>query len=280
MQCLRVLRQLRIEARLLEHVLKLLLLLGELLHLFGQVGELFGELLLLLIGELAVLEFLHELRQGFLGRLEVAARQRVGKVLGRPVGRCLKLLQGGLDGLGSLALLTVDDVVEALVQVGELFDRVAADFLARLERVGIGGVRVEIAQQVGQLFAKLGAVENRLDDRLDSIVALTDRLGDLGFVRRIGGKQVLRLDEPDTQRNRDDQWTEPPAVRRFDGEPTPDLLAGPWITRGKNRVLDSRSRKRIVTIHDMQSGRELLTQLEPPVDVHGHLEFRTATGRP
>ena len=50
-----VLRQLRVEPRLLERVLELLLLLRELLELLGDVLELRRSLLFLLLGELAVL---------------------------------------------------------------------------------------------------------------------------------------------------------------------------------------------------------------------------------
>jgi len=55
---------------------------------------------------------------------------RLAEVLrGAALGR-LELVEGLLDRVGRLALVAVDDVVEALVQVGETLERVALHVLA------------------------------------------------------------------------------------------------------------------------------------------------------
>ena len=144
---------------LVDELVELLLLLGELLELLGEIGQLLGELLLLLGRQVALARFLLEPRQGLLRRLEVPLGQGLGKLLGWTVLRRAQALEGLVQRLGGLALGTAEDLVEPLVEVGQLLDRVPLHVLAGLEVLRVRPLLGQLSEQIRELVLEMHRVE-------------------------------------------------------------------------------------------------------------------------
>ncbi len=276
---LRISCQFRIETCILQGLLHGSLLLGEPVQLIGDVLQLVLDRRRLLRIEFSRLQTIGKTFEGLVGRLEVALRQALGQgfsVFVSLIGD-LQVRQRIPQCRVHLRLVTIEDLVQPILQTGDLANR----FATNLFRGFLGFLVVRdllildhLIDRAFHFRRKHLVLFDHGDEVFDFFIRLLVRLGKHDSVlRRRWREQVsLRHQSPDADREEKQQRRHPPTGRRLRLKCGSYGSADSRSSRHRRGIGDRGDRERVVAAIDLNRRAESITKAEPFVDGdrHGH----------